>query len=284
MTRPLCKQCERPIHDTAYICAACESALRRDFESVALVAGEAWTTIARLSRFDRSPGRSAERPLPFSWEAADATWAAANTLTTWARHIADTRGIPLPEPAGPMHGPVCRAQPCHHHTCARITSRSREHPMAAVATWLTRQLGWLRHRPEAAEAFDELTDACRLAVRTVDNPPVRWYAGPCDCGVDLYAAPSARWVRCRDCGTEHDANARREWLLHLAEDQLARASLVAAALTALGLPTKDATVRKWAERGRLIPHGTDHHGRPLYRFGDVLALARDTQRRDLTAA
>lgn len=288
--RPTCDRCERPIHDTAYVCSVCADRLRDDLGSVAAVAGEAWTTIARLARLGTdSPGRSAERPLPFSWEAADATWAASNTLTTWARHIAETRGITLTGPAGPTQGPLCRVQSCHHTTCARIISRANEHPLAYVARFLAEQLTWLRHRQEADDAFDELIDACRLAVRTIDQPPVRWYAGKCDnCDTDLYAAPSAKFVRCRDCSTEHDADERRAWLLDLAEDQLVHASLAAAAITALGHPVKDSTVRKWAERGRLAPHGTDHRGRPIYRVGDVRVLAIESERRaetrNLTAA
>lgn len=254
---PPCPRCDRPIHDQAYLCGGCGDRLSRDLADVAKIAGEAWTTIARQAANGAHHGRSAEKPLPFSWEAADATDSGANTLTTWARHIAEERGTVLTVPAG-------------------------QHPLARVAGWLgaREQLDWLRHRPEADEAFDELTDACQLLVRTVDRPPVRWYAGPCDgCTLDLYAMPGANTARCRECGTAHDAQARKAWLLDQADALLATATLVARALTALGHRVTPEAVRKWAERGRIVAHGIDHRGHPTYRVGEVRALAESADRR-----
>jgi hypothetical protein len=275
---PPCPRCDRPIHDQAYICGPCGSRLAKDLAAVVAIAGEAWTTIARQAANGAGSGRSAEKPLPFSWEAADATDSASNVLITWARHIAEERGIPwMPPPS--VQGPLCANRACRG--CASIAaSRRRLHPMSWIARWLREQLDWLRHRREATEAFDELHDACRLLVRTVDRPPVRWYAGPCDgCTLDLYAMPGAAKVRCRECGTDHDAEARKMWLLECAEDLLAHAALVAKALTALGYPVAEATVRSYAHRGRILEKGRDEQARALYRVGDVLELVRDNERR-----
>jgi len=278
-----CDRCGWPIHDTAYVCKVCSDHIAQDLADAARLAGEAWTTITRQARIGE-PGGSGEHPMPFSWEAADATWAAGNTFTTWLRHATTERGRDLPPVGEPERGPLCRVgQWCHHHTCQRISSRAPEHLLAFTCRHLATQLEWLRYRREAAQAMDEIHDAARLVVRTVDNPPVRWYAGPCGhegCAEDLYALPSASIVRCRECGTEHDADERRNWLLDLADDTLAHASLVAAALSALGHNVTSAQVRGYAHRGRLVAHGTDARGRPLYRVGEVRALAIDAERRE----
>jgi len=38
------------------------------------------------------------------------------------------------------------------------------------------------------------------------------------------------------------------------------------------------TVNYWVSAGKLTPAARDGHGRPLYRYGDVLAVERDTRR------
>jgi hypothetical protein len=280
----LCDRCGWPVPDTAYVCVRCADVLAERLRRVP--AGEAWTTIARLSRTGPA-GRTSERPLPFSWEAADATWAAVNTLITWQRHITEASGRDPGPPGSPVQGPHCRAgHSCAHDSCAWLGIR--EHPLEHLVNWLADQLGWLRYRQEAAEAFDELADAAALTVRTVDLPPVRWYAGPCGtdgCTADLYAASGSSTVTCWECGARHDADYRRGWLLRQAEDTLAHAALAAGAITALGHPCKDATVRQWAHRGRLAAHPPDQRGRPLYRVGDVLDLVRESEsRRDRRVA
>ena len=80
-------------------------------------------------------------------------------------------------------------------------------------------------------------------------------------------------MRCPACSTEHDAATRREWLLEAARDQLLHAGWMAAALSALlGEQVTDAQVRGYAHRGRIVAHGTDERGRPVYRVGDVLDM------------
>jgi hypothetical protein len=257
--RPTCDVCGRPVHDTAYVCVRCAAVLRHDLADAAQVAGEAVVTIARLSRGEPGTCRSSTVPLPFDWDAADAAWAVANTLSTWTRHICAESGRALP--VVPVDA----------------------YPSAVLAGWLAEceQVDWLRYRQEAAEAFDELTDAARLAVRVVDRHPERWYAGKCTpgfCDEDLYALPGALVVRCWKCRAEHDAQARKQWLLRLAADRLMHAAWLAAALTRLGERLPPGTVRSWASRGLLAAHGVDEHGRPVYRVGDALALlARQTK-------
>jgi len=122
------------------------------------------------------------------------------------------------------------------------------------------------------DAVDEITDAVADCRRVIDRAPERWYAGPCECGADLYAKRRTGIVTCRECGHEYDVEARREWLLAEAEDRLANAATIARAVSWLGAePLTSATVRKWAQRGRLLAKGHDGRG-PLYRIGDAIDL------------
>ncbi|HEY4375764.1 MAG TPA: hypothetical protein VGM93_01340 [Acidimicrobiales bacterium] len=297
MADVLCLDCARPVHDQAYVCADCAAPVERALRDLSALGGEASTTIARQARLGESGGPG--DPLPFSWEAADAQWAVANTLTTWARHIAGERGRAIPARPGPAHGPLCRAAlSCRHRSCTDIGLRTAVHPLTHLSTWLASpdQITWLRHRPEAVEALDELGNAARLATRTVDNPPDRWYAGPCGadpldplgevdvdrpgaCQAELYPVTGARTIRCPECGTQHDAGERKEWLLGLADDQLAHAAWLASVLTRLlDRTVTAAAIRGLAHRGRIVAHGTDVDGRPLYRLGDALAVVRDQDR------
>lgn len=254
MSQPTCERCARPMADTAYVCPACAAGLRRALGEVASVAGEHAAAIYRQARLgDGGPGGGEQ--LPYSPEAAEQTWVAVNTLTTWARHIAEERGLALRPAPG-------------------------THPMAWLVGWIVGQLDWLRHRPEAAEAWDELHDACRVAVAAVDRPAARWYAGRCwtvgedgrKCEQDLYVRTGAETVRCTTCRSEHDLVARKNWLIHHAWETLATADEIARVLAACGYEVTPSMVRGYAYRNRLTARGADGRGRATYRLGDVAEL------------
>lgn len=298
-----CEHCGRPVADTGYVCHTCAAGLRAELLVTTDLAEEVETVIARLNRHRPGDGRPQPpdvdrdppptvlppqlrgeprtalmpRPLPYSDHAQQLAWAAGNTLVTWARHVAESRGVPLPVPRGPGHGPVCRA--CHHDDCTTIRERRRETGAAAAARWLAGHVGWLRMQPEAGAAFDELHHAAHVVTVLVDSPPPRWYAGPCwadlpagRCGTELYPPQGVSTVQCPDCGTRHDADQRRVWLLGEARDVLAHAGLIASAMAALGHQVTAAQIRGYAHRGRLLDRGVDDQGRPLYRVGDVADL------------
>jgi hypothetical protein len=295
-----CEQPDRPIHDGAYACPPCSDRLTNALHLAARLAGEVMFTIARQDRVSR-PSSTVPRPtvndgwqhgenalvatpLPFSISAAADHQAVVNTLSTWARHIHEQAGRALP---------TVRLAPCEHASCwarrrGRIigptcAARAPEHPMAILASWLAEQVAWLRHRPEAAEAFDELADACHLAMRIIDTAAEGTYWGPCKgCGAPLRARARSNQIRCTRCDTDHDAGERRTWLIEQAMDQLAHAAWIAAALTAWGHRVSDSTIRKWAERSRLVAHGRDANARPLYLVADVWDLLVDAQHRAAT--
>lgn len=283
MTRqPECDRCGQPVADLAYVCARCGEALRRGLLRLAAYAGEMLVDVAKQARHRAlvAAGRP-EPPLPYNPDAAARAWSVGNVVTTWAVHVSDHRGAPTPPAARPQAGPLCRAgYGCRHGSCDAIRTRAVEHPIGRAARWLAGHVDWLRHRPEAQEAFDELLDATEVARRTIDSPSDRWYAGPCGaeladgtkCTADLYARHGADVVRCADCGGEHDAVGRQAWLLDVAQDTLGHAALLAAAASALGRRCTAEQIRGLAHRARLLPHGRDLWNRPTYRLGDVLEL------------
>jgi hypothetical protein len=280
--QPACALCARPVVDMAYVCDRCAAKTVAELERVALVAGEAMTTIAKQARMGSGGRRTdTEVALPYNPAAAADHDAAVNTLTTWARHVHEQSGRALP---------ITRTSVCAHTSCARARRRATdgplcevaepEHPTAVVALWLVRQLGWIRHRQEAEQALDEIGDACRVLVRVVDRPADHWYAGRCDCGEDLYPVAEAKTVRCRGCASVHDLDERKVWLLDQAEDVLAGAAWCAATLERLGVKVTASTIRTWAERSQLASHGFDAAGRPLYRLGTVRGLALESIQED----
>jgi hypothetical protein len=300
--------CGRPQPDAAYACTACAGRLARDLRQLADLAPELDVTIARLGRSGTGGGRATGQPLPVDLGAAEQAWAVVNTVSTWIRDVARSRGVrALRYPTTP--GPTCRTNAgvpaCGHRSCLTIARSGQPvDGLAEAIRWLAGQVEWIRHQPDALQAMDELGDACALAVRIVDRRTPRWYAGPCGaeiheqpgesaaggpggasdgdwvraCTADLYAHAGARVITCGVCRARHDARDRREWLLKEAADALVWAELAAQALAALGLPCTRAQVAGWAHRGRLVLRGMDSAGRVLYRCGDVIELAREAAR------
>jgi hypothetical protein len=247
-----CLLCEAQILDTAYACTRCADGTARALHAGAELYPELAVAIARQTRFGEPTRLStAEQPLPFSIAASIDYGTIVNTTTTWARHITETRGdTPPGTGANLMH-------------------------------WLgnRKQIDWLRYRQEAGEALDELAYAARLVVRAVDAPAVHWFAGRClqeGCQGELYGRTGARVIRCRECGFAHDGDARRAWLLDLAQDYLGTAAEIARLASAMrGDMVTTAMVRGYEHRGRLVAHGIDRDGVKTYRVGDVLAVLRD---------
>lgn len=297
MSAPLCVRCERPVADQAFACKSCAEHVEKLLASTPAFARELETTVARLDRIQRRgvmpdtstgagpvvgpicagyrrehhcdhpscaeiwPLTVALRPtaLPVDLDAVKHLDAATNVLTTWCRHVAETRGSEVP----------------------RVHKRLRETSAGVAAAWLTERgnLEWLRHREEVGEAFEQLERAAMTIERVVDRLPELWYAGPCEaCGAEVYAQPSATIVRC-DCGDTWPAAGRREWLLAAAEDYLLTIPEILGALpNLLGFELRRQTVHSWVRRSRLKPHGLTANGRETYRVGDVLDLAATLKR------
>ena len=250
-----CETCARPISDGATFCVNCGHQLDNAIADISAYHGLAYDldiTTTRQARIgSREGARSTETPVAYDQRASETSTHLRVVLASWARLIAEETGDTLPAD-----------------------------DLARIAAWLRPRVGWLRHHPAGAEAHNEILDAVRDARRVVDRPAERLYAGPCDCGEDLYARTQAIYVECRnpECQTVWNVDERRVWLLRSAEDLLLTATEIS---RAIGTFTPSA-VRGYAARRRLVQHGERvENGKlyPLYRLGDALdILAQQAER------
>lgn len=262
-----CAVCAAKLADGAYVCYSCAGKLERRLRDAAALWDDLATTVVpRLTRLgDPTPraGRPAPaepiRPdsgrmrhyadqvagnpagLPVDLAASYTAEDVRNTLTTWARVIAE--GVHADPPAD----------------------------MDDLTRWVAGRLSWARYEQWAAEMFDELHYAAGLLWQVCDRPIERSYAGPCPtCGMDLYTNPGGVIAACRDCGTECDVAGRQKWMLEQVKDQLARPVEIASVVKRLGVELGYSTVAAYVQNHRVLPKGKDLAGRLLFRIGDVL--------------
>jgi hypothetical protein len=92
----LCTRCGRPEPD-AYVCDRCASQAAQKLAEIAEVAPASRDVANGLSR--RSHGGGSGKPgsrLPLDLTAMAKLDGVQGVLTTWVRHICETRGVPLP--------------------------------------------------------------------------------------------------------------------------------------------------------------------------------------------
>lgn len=260
-----------------------------------------------------------------AWEfapgAADQVWAAANTLSTWARHIAESRDVP---------GPIAEVGRREEKTRLiiernravrlmrwRVFTPHREQPVRLIIDWLTDNVEAIRFDEAAAQIHEEIVGLQEENQRwIIGRGGNEVFAGNCDatqvgfeldedgmlapvaayCGVALYGREGEQYVRCTACGTKYPLQPRLDEIRERQiNDQLARAHVIADALTTLEEPLGRELLRKWIQRDALrdpapqgpacetcrhsvcqtirrppiLSKGIDEEGRPLYRFGDV---------------
>lgn len=262
--------CTRPIHDTAVVCPHCGFLLDAALAEITRYRGLAFELDITLSRQAhtatgnstpkpqepqaKAPGTLRPTPAPSHGGASKAAAELKTALVTWAQVVHSEAGAVLPG----------------------------DDTIAGVARWLRPHVGWLRYHEAGQEAVDGICDAVAAGWRAVDRPADTLYAGPCDCGVDLYARLDASYVTCRsevheDGPLAWPVEERRRWLLKSAEDVLATTSEISRALTRYQQPVTPAAVDGYVRRGRLVRRGERlEPGRrkpvALYRLGDVLDI------------
>jgi hypothetical protein len=224
-------------------------------------------TVARQTATPaREGGRSSSKPLPFNDRAATVAHRVQLALAWWMRELRDGE-----EELAPAD-------------------------VVAVAAWLLERVDRVAVHPAGGRLARDVHRAVEDLRRAVDRPADRWFMGPCDTDgcteehllvgddgrarterrpTELYAVAGAETVTCGRCHAEYEIAERRAWLLAAAEDQLAHAELIGRAAPALGVEITPSKVRNYADRGRIVAHGKDRHGRPLYRVGDVIAVAQE---------
>jgi len=256
-------------------------------------------------------GSLGDSPWVYAPGAADQLWAMENTLTTWARHLAETNGLELPDTAMVERFTTTTWVPIRRNraVCVNIHTIVAAVPVEPsviiAARWLQSNLALIRRDQAAYEIHDELT---ALAVENQtwilgrSEPTV--FAGKCDapdvrvdvngdtlrprvavCGADLYAHEGDDTVRCGACGQSYPLAKRREMIRERLADEWARAQVIADALTTNDEPLNAATLRSWilrdsklskgrratVDRPLILQVGIDDDGHPLYRVGDVRA-------------
>lgn len=295
---PKCPICGKPIHDNAYLCHACGDTLTKALRHIADLHSELDITLTRQAHIttdntggipeplqdwpDAEPGVVVQ-PMMFHAGASEVAKALDSTITTWARIILEERDMelpPIPEPPiGPTHPTECK-----HDSCNVIRWHMMDSEITHAAKFIAEHVWWIRRHSEAEQAYCDLTAVSLKLEHIIDRAEPRVYAGPCNvCHKDLYARQGAAQVECNPCDLIYDMDGRQAWLLDQAEDRLERAFVIARALTDLGSPIHVDRIRKWAQRGRLIPHATDGLGRPLYRIGDVRELLNHDTRHAVSA-
>jgi hypothetical protein len=265
--------CDRPRPGDRQLCGACEADLARALGDVPWLARQLDITLAKQGSH-AGGGRSASIPLPYDPRATEANYVLRSALVGWVRVQTETILATA--------GPVCER--CAHPSCRWITHTLTlpGDTLPSMARWLLEDAERLAMHAAAEEAVDEIVSAVRSGIRLIDRPPVLWFAGPCTaagCSADLYARTDAARVQCRDCGATYDVVARRQWLLDAIEDALFHAAGAAHVLTSLGWPCAAGRIRLWAHRGRLVAHGVDGQGRPVYRIGEIRELLVEAAQR-----
>jgi hypothetical protein len=270
----------------------------------------------RGRQWDAAPADGARPVTPWVYSpgAADQLWAVNNTVTTWARHIADGRKARLI-----LGSP--RLFVVDRRGGAEVQRRAQSE-LAAV--WLIQNIESVRHDEAAAQIHEEIVGMAQENDRAIlgdpglaefygvcDQPDVRlepviWLGprctglGPCDhescrrarnedlvlrpqmatCGVQLYGAPDATKVKCQACGAVYSASARKRTMRDALPDSLGTIPEVAGALGKLDAPVHVDAIDSAIRRGHIPERGRNGQGHRLVRVGDVEAwLARRSERR-----
>lgn len=88
MTAQLCAVCGSPVAD-AYVCTRDIAALAQALQAAAGHAEDAEAVLARQTRYGAGGRGGNDEPLPVDLTAADRLRAVENTMTTWARLLAE---------------------------------------------------------------------------------------------------------------------------------------------------------------------------------------------------
>lgn len=278
MSETPCQTCNAAIADGATFCVGCAHRLDAALAEVAAYQGLAYDLELALSRqtvmSTRGGSRPTEAAVPYHRGVSEVAARLHRALSAWSRRVAVETGVGTV----PTFGPACRS--CRHRSCRDIRTRGLPaDTTAGLAAWLRPRVGWLRHHPDGATAYTGIVGAVADARRVVDRPAEKLYAGPCDCGEDLYARLDASYVVCR--AETHDeplawpVEERRRWLLASAADVLATGTEISRALTRYAQPVTQSSLRGYVHRGQLVPRGERVEGGRmvmLYRLGDVLDI------------
>lgn len=270
MSETICLHCGATTHNGLFLCELCR------YKTSDLLASLP-VHFRNLARW--KPGRAGSRSVPgsrvlYDGEVRDespdritrALDETGNEITTWARSLADDRGIQTPDAETEVDAIIA--------TCGWLASH-----LVSIGT-----LEW------AGEFVKEMSRAeRRLSALTLTVVP-GWYAGSCHrkiamqtedddglCGTPTFVVPGLTWVTCGACGSTTYARDHLDTIIAEAGDWVARPMRLAEAIvclvdTELSVPRLHKRISKWGERKQLEVLRNDEQAPKQYRFGEVLDL------------
>lgn len=268
MSEMTCLHCGATTHNGLVLCELC-----REHTSDVLVSLP--VHFRNLARW--KPGRAGSRPVPGSRVLFDgeersespdritrAIDEAGNQVTTWARALADDRGIEVPD------------------------AETEVDAVVAACIWLSQHLTSIGTLEWAGEFVDSMTKAERsLSALTMAVVP-GWYAGSCHrktrmatedddglCWSATFVVPGLTWVTCGSCGATTYARDHLDTIIDEARDWVARPMRLAEAIVALvdtelSVPKLHKRISKWGEREAIEAIRKEPHHPKQFRFGQVL--------------
>lgn len=213
--------------------------------------------------------------------AADLLDAVRNSLTTWTRHLGETRGIVFVRPG--FIGPLLPG----HVRLANTTP--------AIVAFLAEHVGAIACDESAGECLAELEDHVRAIEKVINRPTRRVWLGDCPtwhertrriCGVSLWALEDAVEVRCQHCRGTHDPQRLKLLLFNDLERKKVPWTKILQANKSQPEDRRvnERTLQSWRRSGRLSirgylrPNGREVINRhsdedePLYLWPDVRKL------------
>lgn len=124
----------------------------------------------------------------------------------------------------------------------------------------------------AMDFCDEAHELMRKVERLVVQPAPPSFMGPCltACGGDLWLRQGRVAATCDQCGSDADLGSVREQLSRALESRLMRRTEIAPAIKLLGGKVTNEAIKKWVQRGRLVPVVREPE---LFRLTHALDLA-----------
>lgn len=229
--------------------------------------------------------------------AAELLDAVRNSLTTWTRHLGESRGIVFVRPG--FIGPLLTG----HVRLANTTP--------AIVAFLAENVGAIACDESAGECLAELKDHVDKIERVINPPLAMRYLGPCrtfdertrhTCGTQLQCREDVLEVTCPKCRHTYNAN----HLQSLTENDLEREKMTVEQILGYNRrlppeyriderklrrwrkPGKDGKVRLKAcgyrrSDGREVINRHSEDDEPLYRWADIKALRAERPDRKVSA-
>ncbi|WP_045746402.1 hypothetical protein [Actinoplanes rectilineatus] len=254
MSDLICVICEQPTADGygCHRCATRRAELLREIADMVTAARDEAHGVAQHGGSVGGGGKPGSRP-PLDFTATAKLDGVQNEITTWLRHIGETRGP--------------------HVVAEALNPRLHPDPLGRACLALSRNLEWARHRPEINDLVADVDAAHRIVRGIARGPAAQRYLGPCGavriiersqlsappgahlveaamcsdpCEGDVYGPDGGRLGWCRTCGEAYDQGERQAEMAKLTHGKAYQAQHIAAAH---GISAD--TIRSWARRGRL---------------------------------